>query len=759
MSAIYSSAVTVPAADAFDPNSLVLGDPTAQEWLADPNCPLVVGLGGTTDSIDGFLDAAYVNVDGAAPGTGDLWQYFSVPPGCTSAQLQVEAWLPSGVSSATLGLRFVAANGITALVSGTAVLTSTPTVYTLSYSSFAASTLYRAYVYTNGNGSSTQAQAMIRAIHVVPTSASDSFFTSNFIRYPVRSQDLWDNCRAGLIQNLYQAQSPASRYVVDTDATKIYLETYSVTYTSPILVFVDGRYYTSGSGSGGGTQYASFSLPSGRKRVEISIPLQVQGSTSGPDDLNVVTGTFMRGVYAPVGVYFQPAPPPHRHERVLVLGDSILVNNGYGSPGIPLIYFIRRNYPGSIALEAFSGRQLCGPMGINGGLPLNPQFLVDQLSRHDPTKIIVELGTNDFGNTPPVAAATYAAAYASFCDTLHAACPRARIVAMTPFPRANEAVANGEGAVLDDMRNGARAAAATRPFVSVFEGLGVITTSDEYDSPALHPSFEGNAKVAAAYASMLWGQPQQGLNLPARFRPQAIADTLVPSKVGSLTSVLAWWRADAVSTTSSGATVTSFYDKSGNGNNGAITGSPPFIPNIGAGLGISYGSSRPAVHLNQGPIAMATFSLPTPFTWVLVWAMNAIGTFGTNDILISGQGGSGSGVTLFMSDSAGGHQFLYNGAFGFSGNSPVAVAASQVYVGIFVVNGSSSVMNINGTEITANAGTTESNAGFFCLGGYEDQSRPTDSYILEAWAATGAMSASDRALVSAGLQKYYRLTL
>jgi hypothetical protein len=271
----------------------------------------------------------------------------------------------------------------------------------------------------------------------------------------------------------------------------------------------------------------------------------------------------------------------------------------------------------------------------------------------------------------------------------------------------------------------------------------------------LHPSFVGNAKIAAAVGTALWTAPQAGLALPVRSRPAvSIEDPISFPKLAS-TTLKAWWRADAVATATSGTTVTRFYDKSGNGNDGVVTGSAAFLPNFGSVTGAT-GNNRPAVHLNNGPIAKATFACPTPLTWVIVFAMNALGTFGVNDLLITGQGGSGAGITLFMADAA--HQFMYNGAFGFFA-MPVAVTPLQVFVGIFVFNGATSIEHINGVETTANAGTTQVDSAFFCIGAYSDQTRPVDVYVLEAQAHQGAMSASDRAVLSAGLQKYHRLTL
>jgi lysophospholipase L1-like esterase len=747
------AAVVSTASDGLDLNSLLLGDPSAQEWLTDPNCPAVVGSGGPTASIDGFLDAAFCNVDAAAPGTGNIWAYFSPPLGCTTASLDVEAWLPSGVGAASIRIQLRDSTGVTVLFSiNNQALSASPTVYSLALTGLGSATLYRAWISFTGVGTSGQAQAMIRSIRVRPTNSTDAFFTSGFYRYNVSPRMLWDNCRSGLLNSIYQSQSPAARFVFDTDATSFFIEYYS-TFGGNIFVFVDGRYFTNVSSGTGGIQFVKVTgLPTGRKRVEISSPIQVIGSTN---DFSTVTGTYLRAVDVASGTYFLPVPPPYHPERVVLLGDSILLNNGYGTPFVPLIYFIRRLVAGSVAMEAFSGRQLCGLCGINGGNPSNVGLLVDQLVRHDPTQIVCSLGTNDFGNTPPIAAATYATAYATFLDALHTALPRARIIVQTPTPRTAESTPNSAGAVLDDMRNGGRLAAATRPYASVLEGMGIVTTGDLYDG--LHPSFTGNTKMASAVASSLWPSPQAGLALPVRLRPAPSSDPVTPSKLTSAT-LKAWWRADNVATGTSGANATILYDKSGLGNNGNVTGTAVFVPNIGTVFGAT-GNNRPAVHFSGGSRAVATFACALPFTWVCVFAMNSIGVFGTNDLLISGQGGSGSGVTVFMSDSPT-HQFMYNGSFGFSGNSPAVVGTLAVVVGIFAFSGgTSSVMSINGAEITANAGVTQTDSAFISLGAYSDGTRSVDVFSLETQIYQGLMSATDRATLSAGLQKYHRLVL
>jgi lysophospholipase L1-like esterase len=174
----------------------------------------------------------------------------------------------------------------------------------------------------------------------------------------------------------------------------------------------------------------------------------------------------------------------------LFYGDSITVGADSAVPTSQGYAVLQRYLYGKrVAIDGYGYNAL----NDDTNTPALETAAIARLATYNPSIIWLAVGTNDYGLNKWNAVA-FGTAYASFLDQLHAAIPSAKIVAQTPIVRVKE-TANTFGNTTGDYRAQITAACSTRPWVTLVNGLSILSTSD-LDSTGVHPSTAGHAKYA-----------------------------------------------------------------------------------------------------------------------------------------------------------------------------------------------------------------------------------------------------------------------
>lgn len=421
-----------------DRNSLVSGDLTGPEFRTD--------AAGNTRHLDRAVDGAggaaiLLNGGGNAQGAaGSIYQTaFVVPAGVTSAVLSVGASSSTGSTSVMLTLTNAGLSNILASQRFT-LQTGTPQLLQLPLAPLTPGTTYGVAIVVNDIGQ--QARPLVWSFAVTPSGAASGIFAAEFVRIGNMAGHMGATT---LGAPWFQMWAPIhSRYAevnVETDAATIAAECYSndsytaIDYPQTIGYLANGRPLAQSAGFPLGMGIVETSLPGNGDTRRITVRTHGK-SISG-------IGCYLRALYLPLSararfVVSSQAP------RILVVGDSIALGVGSDNPqwqAWPMA--LRHCYPGSVLVDAGSGRQLYENAADPGALGF-------ALSKASPTHVwIAGLGTNDFG-VAPWNAADFGAAYATMLDELRAGAPHATITCQTPTRRSDSEAANAKGSTLLD---------------------------------------------------------------------------------------------------------------------------------------------------------------------------------------------------------------------------------------------------------------------------------------------------------------------
>ncbi len=191
---------------------------------------------------------------------------------------------------------------------------------------------------------------------------------------------------------------------------------------------------------------------------------------------------------------------PSTTNRVLIYGDSISVGAFATNPETEgWAALLRTTYSRNVMVEGWGYRALkddCTDATARAAF-------TTLLSGYSPAKIIIAIGTNDFG-LDKWTAATFGSALADLLSRLHTAMPTVPIYCITPFTRldfANEATANGLGDHLSDYRTAISTAASGKAYVTVIDGTAISLTGKYADN--IHPNTAGHATIVAAIEAQL----------------------------------------------------------------------------------------------------------------------------------------------------------------------------------------------------------------------------------------------------------------
>lgn len=291
----------------------------------------------------------------------------------------------------------------------------------------------------------------------------------------------------------YSVSSPYARLVIETEATTLRLSTYNDSKSTfsaltKFGVWVDGAYITSFDPAANGAFDFYLGLDAGHKVVEF-----VAGQQSFPTGQALI-GSYLISVTAnqPMTQVFETAD-----DRLLIYGDSIAIGDsaGVGVQQSAWAMQVRAEFIGSVALEAWGYRSL------KEDYDRDPTFaaLVAKFKQHNPTKLWLGIGTNDYGLNK-WSAASFGTAYAALLDAIHVDLPSTEIWAVTPIVRSVE-TANGSGSTCGDYRAAIATACSTRAWATLVDGTTFVIQGDLVDG--IHPDVIGHGKIKTAALALV----------------------------------------------------------------------------------------------------------------------------------------------------------------------------------------------------------------------------------------------------------------
>jgi lysophospholipase L1-like esterase len=303
---------------------------------------------------------------------------------------------------------------------------------------------------------------------LTPTAFTDSLVTTT---------------RSGYIET-----SALARTVFTTTATTLTIHGYTNLYSAftdktwaSLAVYSNGAYIGSAQPTADGTFTSTITLPSGAKTVEI-----VNGVQSKPSSL---IGTFLVSVDADAGMT-QTFPSA---AKTCFLVDSIGVGTNAAYP----------NKSGYIGLlrRATTDNLLCYGWGYGklADVAADTSALAAQLAAAGVTRLVVALGTNDYGLNGQTAA-SFQTQLAALADAFRAAVPTGTVVGLTPLTRATE-TANSLGSTLADYRSAYATVDGSRSWMTLISGPSLLTTMDMADG--LHPTTYGHFRIAQQLGPLL----------------------------------------------------------------------------------------------------------------------------------------------------------------------------------------------------------------------------------------------------------------
>jgi lysophospholipase L1-like esterase len=152
---------------------------------------------------------------------------------------------------------------------------------------------------------------------------------------------------------------------------------------------------------------------------------------------------------------------------------------------------LRDDYPGSVAVEGYGGRQLYHD-AVDGTARA---AFVQKVVTQEPDAFLSAIGTNDYF-AASWTAANFGTAYAALLDALHTARPGMAVYLMSPTPRTTE-TANGVGSTLANYRTQVLTVCAARSsYCTYIDGAAVtgFNTGTDLADP-VHLNTGGNLKV------------------------------------------------------------------------------------------------------------------------------------------------------------------------------------------------------------------------------------------------------------------------
>lgn len=435
---------------------------------------------------------------------------FSLPLGSTGAT--VTAYMEKGaVDTGTTALGFTNGACNTNLNTQGFTLTSSMAPYSFSKTGLSQFTDYYAGWFGNGSGfgASATSDPIMGPIQVKPTGSfvgpDAGVFSGDFWRIGAGAKTLWGNVRDIYKQDGTYWPSPASYFVVETDATQMEIEVENTTTTSPAIsgaIYVNGlpfEYFQ--PTQNGQPEFIQVSLPSGDKELQVFGSSQTQtGTTFDSRD-----GTLLDALYFPAMANTKiRMPPPLR--SLVFYGDSVCQGTSFPVPVQGgYVAILRTWFNGTVTQDCEGSRSLGEDLndGSGGVSQANLAALVNNLTAARPTDIWLEMGINDYqgsgGTNQWTTTAQFAAAYSALMDSLHQRAPEANIYMQTMTLTSVEAT-SVNGFTPPNYRTQETNICNARPWCILVDGTTLLSSSEVN---GVHPLAGSHSKLARGIIAKL----------------------------------------------------------------------------------------------------------------------------------------------------------------------------------------------------------------------------------------------------------------
>ena len=680
-------------------------------------------------------------------------QEFTAPPGCTTATASF-SYIQDGVRAPTNFTFDVVDNtGAVVATTGPTVPNGALQVATLNLAGLTPGNQY--YPRVTVNDTAQQCSFLMggtkggaTTLNVTPTSGSGFFASLLFQRMRVDANNLVRNCfpdKWFVPTGSYGGTLSASSFsYVEfiTDATSMSAEVWSdIIYTTGgFRVDVNGVFnqYVQPGVAGVGAQWLAFTLPTGVKRVRLTI-----GSSAN------ATGTWIRSLLFQSACYVHVPPKQSScSRRVLYFGDSITVATlGSGGPTTSVGDQNSANMLGDQGVAeptflAYGGASLAanfvntqqGAMSFVASLPA------------DITDFYDAMGANDY-----LSATCTAANFGVFCGYLYAALntlrPDVRVFAQSPLPETAEG-ANAVGSTLPQYRAAKQAAAAqaTATFVDG-TSFGIVPATD-CQGDGIHLNTIGYGKWTQGINQWL----QSFLGTSGTIQPSW---QLLQQQVASLqaaqfsdASVQARFRWDQSVTLVAGAA---------SAWNDMRIGATPSATQAIAGrrptwVGTGGPNNRGYLHFVSANLSnMATAAIAGLTQPCMIVVVGRYTTLGYGTMIDGGAGNSGR----IFSPGAGALSINAGAALALAGG----LVAGTWYAFAEYLNGDASNVNLNYTAGSTGAAGANNPSGLH-LGVFGDGASDLfDGDIAEVIALSGTPTAQYLNNINSYLQAYYNLPI
>lgn len=279
-----------------------------------------------------------------------------------------------------------------------------------------------------------------------------------------------------------------------TSVTSMAVRYAKISQNNPIDVWSNGSYVSSLSSSIGTATHVvrDVTLPSGDGKI---VELWEDGVlhhdlvTLSPDGDS--GSVYIQGVRATPGS-ISIAPPPTT-DVLVCYGDSITSGFGATVPRNSWAYLTRADYPGRVAVEAFSSRQMLRDDSDDEEFMVNMRLLFRNASSRT---MVILIGTNDWG-VEGAAIEDFGPAYEAKLDALINEWPDIQIYCSL-LPRTDQATPNAAGDTLADWQAALEILCDARPSNCTWLTPASLLTIPAGLSDAVHPNDVGYAQIYAA---------------------------------------------------------------------------------------------------------------------------------------------------------------------------------------------------------------------------------------------------------------------
>jgi len=490
-------------------SSLVHGKLDALAWrVYEPTlAPLVRSFYADTAKYPPTRSKLWVNYDSLCPVGGYLERPVMIPAGVTGIQIELDE-LSQGPGGATgdVYLELYDATGSVAVASEAFTPGASPADVATAEIAVTAGLEYRVRVVCNTAG--VQSTFVCGAIRVRPTTSTDSFWLSTFVRIDVDAACIQDNLETIAYDNPRFGRQTAYCHVdIDTDAASVRVEAFNnvgdiLTGTyDDLAVFCDGYALDPVAPTpNGNVSFCTVAIPTSGSARHLSIYAGIQLlSTYTTLGVTENRGVYLCAVYVPFTGTTRVATG--QCETIVLYGDSKFAGGNETYPAITTFAQTLRERGYRVISETVGSKALAYDVGTTLTVAACTPYAM-KLARHQPTQVFVGVGRNDFAQFGTFTPANLVTQLGNFIDALHVVAPQAQVKLVTWTSETTETAVSG--VAWDTERANIAALSSSRSaWCSVLDAARMWSTAEAatFTQDGIHPTEGGYDRLTRIVAA------------------------------------------------------------------------------------------------------------------------------------------------------------------------------------------------------------------------------------------------------------------